>query len=241
MREKKKVHPIAVLPPSLPPDERLKKSVGAIHSSGKLSLVQRKLTNVLLYAAYDNLMQTDTHTIPVPIMCSMLGWDGSNRTKYLKEAIASLQETRLEFNLREDGEDTWESMTMLSYAKIKNGICTYRYDKALAERFYDPAIFAIINLRVQRQLDSVYALNLYENCIRYKNTTTGSTGSWSLDFFREIIGGTAGYYDDFRKLNAKIIKPAIAKINEVSDIVLSVEYERAMRNVVSLKFFVTSQ
>ena len=238
MREKKKVHPIAVLPPSLPPDERLKKSVGAIHSSGKLSLVQRKLTNVLLYAAYDNLMQTDTHTIPVPIMCSMLGWDGSNRTQYLKEAIASLQETRLEFNLREDGEDTWESMTMLSYAKIKNGICTYRYDKALAERFYDTAIFAIINLRVQRQLDSVYALNLYENCIRYKNTNTGSTGSWSLDFFREIIGGTAGYYDDFRKLNAKIIKPAIAKINEVSDIVLSVEYERAMRNVVSLKFFV---
>jgi len=196
MHEKKKVHPISVFSQSLHPEERLKKSVGAIHSSEKLSLVQRKLANVLLYAAYDNLMQTDTHTIPVPIMCSMLGWDGSNRIEYLKEAIASLQETRLEFNLREDGEDTWESMTMLSYAKIKNGVCTYRYDKALAERFYDPAIFAIINLRVQRKIDSAHALNLYENCIRYKNTNTGSTGSWSLDFFREIVGGTSRRLSD---------------------------------------------
>lgn len=238
MRGKSKSHLTLQKEQSLPLDERLKKSVGAIHSSGKLTLVQRKLANVLLYAAYDKLLTKRTHSIPVPIMCAMLGWEESNRIDYLKESLAALQETRLEFNLREDGGETWESMSMLAYAKIKNGVCTYSYIEAMAEKLYDPAMFAMINLQVQRRIDSAYALNLYENCIRYKDTNTGSTGRWTLEFFREIVGATSSYCDDFRLLNRKVIKPAIEKINEVSDIVIEVEYEKQVRTVVALKFHV---
>lgn len=238
MRGKSKSHLTLQKEQSLPSDERLKKSVGAIHSSGKLTLVQRKLANVLLYAAYDKLLTKRTHSIPVPIMCAMLGWEESNRIDYLKESLAALQETRLEFNLREDGGETWESMSMLAYAKIKNGVCTYSYIEAMAEKLYDPAMFAMINLQVQRRIDSAYALNLYENCIRYKDTNTGSTGRWTLEFFREIVGATASYCDDFRLLNRKVIKPAIEKINEVSDIVVEVVYEKKVRTVVALKFHV---
>ena len=52
MTRKKKGYTSLNLPQALPPEQRLKKSVGAIHSSGNLTLVQRKLANVLLYAAY---------------------------------------------------------------------------------------------------------------------------------------------------------------------------------------------
>jgi hypothetical protein len=236
MKPEKKLH-LRTLGQSSPTEERLKKSVGAIHSSGKLTLVQRKLANILLYSAYDNLLSMRTHTIPLPIMCSMLGWEASNRIEHLKEALVALQQTTLQFNLREDGGEVWESMSMLSYAKIKNGVCTYRYDEALAERLFDPAMFSMISLQVQRRIDSAHALNLYENCYRYKDTNTGSTGYWDLDFFREMIGATASYCDDFRQLNSKVIKPAIAKINEVSDIIVSVApFERRMRTVVGIKF-----
>ncbi len=238
MRGKSKSHLALQQGQSLPSDERLKKGVGAIHSSGKLTLVQRKLANVLLYAAYDNLLSKRTHTVPVPIMCAMLGWEASNNIELLKEALSALQETRLEFNLREDGQEVWESMSMLAYAKIKNGVCTYSYIEALAEKLYDPAMFAMINLQVQRRIDSAYALNLYENAVRYKDTNTGSTGRWELGFFREIVGATAAYCDDFRLLNRKVIKPAMEKINEVSDIMISVEYEKRARSVVALKFHV---
>jgi plasmid replication initiation protein len=236
MTGKKKSHLVPITTQPMSTDERLKKSVGAIHSSGKLTLVERKLANVLMYSAYDTLLTKRTHTIPVPIMCAMLGWDASNRIDYLKEALSSLQQTTIQFNLREDGHEVWESMTMLSYAHIKNGVCTYRYDEALAERLFDPAMFAMISLQVQRRIDSAYALNLYENCIRYKDTNTGSTGRWTLEFFREVVGATASYCDDFRLLNRKVIKPAIEKINEVSDIVIEVEYEKQVRTVVALKF-----
>ena len=216
----------------------MKKSVGAIHSSGNLTLVQRKLANVLLYSAYDKLLTKRTHTIPVSIMCAMLGWEESNNIDLLKESLLALQQTTIQFNLREDGHEVWESMSMLSYAHIKNGVCTWRYDEALAEKLYDPAMFAMINLQVQRNIDSAYALNLYENALRYKDTNTGSTGRWELEFFREIVGATNAYYDDFRRLNSKIIKASIEKINEVSDIMMSVEYEKRARSVVALKFHV---
>lgn len=238
MTRKAKGHTSSNLPQALPSEQRLKKSVGAIHSSGNLTLVQRKLANVLLYSAYDKLLTKRTHTIPVPIMCAMLGWEESNNIDLLKESLLALQQTTIQFNLKEDGHEVWESMSMLSYAHIKNGVCTWRYDEALAEKLYDPAMFAMINLQVQRNIDSAYALNLYENALRYKDTNTGSTGRWSLEFFREIVGATNAYYDDFRRLNSKIIKASLEKINEVSDIMIGVEYEKQGRSVVALKFFV---
>lgn len=219
-------------------EQRLKKSVGAIHSSGNLTLVQRKLANVLLYSAYDTLLTKRTHTVPVSIMCSMLGWEASNNIELLKESLLALQQTTIQFNLREEGHEVWESMTMLSYAHIKNGICTWRYDEALAEKLYDPAMFALINLKVQRQLDTAYALNLYENLYRFRNTNQGSTGEWSLEFFREIIGATADYYDEYSELNRKIIKPSLEKINKDTDIEATVETVKKSRQVVGLKFFV---
>jgi plasmid replication initiation protein len=238
MPRKTKGHTSSNLPQALPSEQRLKKSVGAIHSSGNLTLVQRKLANVLLYSAYDKLLTKRTHTIPVSIMCAMLGWKESNNIDLLKESLLALQQTTIQFNLKEDGHEVWESMSMLSYAHIKNGVCTWRYDEALAEKLFDPAMFAMINLQVQRNIDSAYALNLYENALRYKDTNTGSTGRWELGFFREIVGATNAYYDDFRRLNSKIVKASIEKINEVADIMIGVEYEKQGRSVVALKFFV---
>ena len=233
-----KSHTPSQLSQTLPAEQKLRKSVGAIHSSGNLSLIQRKLANVLLYAAYDNLLSERTHTLPVSILCAILGWTESKRTDYLKKTLSGLQQTIIQFNLREDGKEVWESTAMLSYARIQNGICTWRYDESLAEKLYDPAMFAVINLQVQRRIDSAYALNLYENALRYKNTNTGSTGRWELGFFREIVGATSAYFDDFRQLNAKIIKPSMEKINELSDIMISVEFEKESKNVVALKFHV---
>ena len=217
---------------------QLRKSVGAIHTSGSLTLVQRKLANVLLFNAYDQLVQRRTHTIPVAIMCTMLGWDGSNKMEHLKDALRSLTSTSIEFNLKEDGKDVWRVMSMLSFGEIKNGVCTYRYDEFLAERLYDPAIYAMINLHVQRKFDSGQALNLYENCLRFKNTGTGSTGWWSLPFLRSVIGATSSHYDDFRRLNAKAIKPAVEQVNRESDIVLTAEAKKEGRTVVSMRFLV---
>ena len=226
------------VPVSLTPSkEQLKKHVAAIHTSGELSLLERKTANVLLLNAYDALLTRRTHTLPVKHLCAMLGWDESNNIERLQDTLRQLASTPIEFNMMEDGKNVWRVMSILSFGEIRDGTCSYRYDEYLAERLYDPEIYATINIGVQRRFEGGYALTLYENCIRYKEV--GSTGWWELDRFRRIMGAEAGLYEDFRRLNERVIRPSVKEINRVSDIELEPEFQRQSRKVIAVRFLIT--
>jgi len=217
--------------------EQLKKNVAAIHTSGDLSLLERKMVNVLLLNAYDELLSRRTHTLPVNHLCAMLGWDESFNTALLKRVLRNLAATPIEFNILEDGKEVWRVMSMISFGEIKNGICTYRYDEYLAERFYDPEVYAMINIGVQRRFEGGYALTLYENCLRYKSV--GSTGWWDIERFRKIVGAAASIYDEFKYLKRDVITKPINEINRVSDIWIVPEYKKVGRKVNYVRFIVT--
>jgi len=217
--------------------EQVRKHVAAIHTSGELSLLERKMANVLLLNAYDALLAKRTHTLPVKHLCAMLGWDDSNNIERLQDVLRKLASTTIEFNMMEDGKEIWRVMSMLSYGEIREGVCTYRYDEYLAERLYDPEIYATINIGVQRRFEGGYALTLYENCLRY--LAVGSTGWWELTRFRRIMGAEAGLYDDFRRLNERVIRPSVKEINRVSDIQLEPEFQKQGRKVSAVRFLVT--
>jgi hypothetical protein len=217
-------------------NKEVKKHVAAIHTSGELSLLERKMVNVLLLNAYDVLLTRRTHKIPVKHLCAMLGWDESNNTERLQEVLRKLASTSVEFNMMEDGKEVWRVMSMISYGEIKDGTCIYRYDEYLAERLYDPEIYATINIGIQRRFEGSYALTLYENCLRYK--TVGSTGWWELERFRRIMGADAILYNDFRRLNERVIRPSIKEINKVSDIRLEAEFKREARKVSAVRFLI---
>ena len=167
----------------------------------------------------------------------MLGWDESNNIERLQDALRKLESTSIEFNMMEDGKNVWRIMSMLSYGEIKDGTCTYRYDEYLAECLYNPEIYAIINIGVQRRFEASYALTLYENCIRYK--AVGSTGWLELERFRRIMGADAVLYDDFYRLNERVIKPSLKEINRVSDIQLAPEFQKQGRKVSAVRFLIT--
>jgi len=217
-------------------NENLRKHVAAIHTSGELSLLERKMANVFLLNAYDNLLTNRTHKINVKLLATMLGWDESNNTTRLKAALEALASTPVTFNEMKDGKESWKVMAMISFGQIENGICSYRYDEYLAERLYDPEIYATINLKIQRDIGSSYALSLHENCLRYK--TVKSTGWWEIDKFRRLIGAENPHYDDFRRLNAKVIKPSVNEINKVTEIQISPEFKKEGRKVAFVRFLI---
>lgn len=218
----------------------LKKHVAAVHTSGVLSLVERKIANILLLNAYDDLVQEDgrevRHKIPVGYLGQMVGWDDSNNVSSLKAALASLQKTTIEFNLMKDGKESWESMSMLSYASVRNGLCTYGYVSELARKLSDPAVFATINVGIQKRFKGGYSLSLYENCVRFRNVK--STGWWELKTFRHLMGADAEMYNDFKRLSSFVIKKSVGEVNTVSDIKIAVEYKRQGRKVVAMRFTV---
>jgi hypothetical protein len=217
--------------------ESVKKNVAAIHVSGKLSLLQRKLSNVLLLNAYDRLLSGRSHAVDARTLCVMIGYN-SNDMDTLKEALRALVETTAEWDmLNDDGAHEWGVSALLASARLRGGVCEYAYSPALAEKLHDPKIFALINLSVQRNFNSGHALALYENCYRF--VRTGSTGWWDLQLFRRLMGvDDSEYYHVFKHLNAKVIKPAVAEVNAVSNIRLTAETERRGRGVARIRFLI---
>ncbi|ESQ10097.1 MAG: hypothetical protein N838_19290 [Thiohalocapsa sp. PB-PSB1] len=215
----------------------VKKNVAAIHVSGKLTLLQRKLSNVLLLNAYDDLITRAFHRIDARTLMLMIGYN-SNDTATLKAALKGLAETTAEWDmLDEKGRQEWGVSSLLSYAKLKEGVCEYAYSPALAEKLHDPKVFALINLNIQRRFTSGHGLSLYENCYRF--VRTGSTGWWELELFRRLMGvDGSSYYETFKHLNAKIIKPSVEEVNRTSNIMVTPEFRKCGRNVTHLRFVI---
>jgi hypothetical protein len=217
--------------------KEVRKHVGAIHVNGKLSLLQRKLANVLLWNAYEKLLSEEKHRIRIRELAYLVGFE-SNDIQVLKSALKGLAETPLEWNvLHEDGEEEWGVASMLAQAVIRGGYCSYSYGPDLREKFYNPEIYARINIGIQRNITTGYALALYENCIRYRNV--GSTGWIDLGDVRRLFGvDESSYYGTFKHFNNKIIKPSVDVINKTSDLLVLAQYQREKRRVSAIKFII---
>ena len=214
----------------------VRKHVATVHVGGDLGLLDRKLVNVLLLNAYDELLTKKTHSIPVRIMSEMLGFDSKN-TDALKKALKKITTTPVEFDLlHATGESDWDVSTLLSHAGIKSGMCTYEYSNWLSNKLANPDIYLLININVQKQFNGAYALALYENCLRFKRT--GSTGWISVDVWRKLLGPEASTYDEFKHFNGEVIKKAVKEVNTVSNIIVTPEYQRANRRVTDIRFLI---
>ena len=214
----------------------LKKHVGAVHVKGQLSLLQRKVSNVLLLRAYEDLPNPEVfeHEIKLKTLAEVAGFD-SNDHALLREALESLAGTTITWNLLdEEGAEEWGVSTFLAQAVVKNGTCRYAYAPDLRRKLYNPEIYARINLSVQERFGSGYALALYENCVRFRRV--GSTGWISLDRWRDLLGVEPGQYEAFKYLNRDVLKPAVEEVNRYSDIRVEMDRKREKRRVVALKF-----
>lgn len=214
----------------------VKKHVATIHTSGELSLIERKLVNVLLLNSFDNLTSSRRHSIPVYLLSELVGWGDSKNLENLKKALSRLTSTSIQFNLLGDGKDEWTAATLVAGAQIKDGICTYEYSSFLAEKMANPDVYATINVAIQNDFAGGYALSLYENCKRFHKV--GSTGFIDVETWRTLLGAKASMYDEFRHFSNHVIKKAVAEINQVSDIHITPEFQRQMRKVTHIKFLI---
>jgi len=216
----------------------VKKHVATIHCSNKLSLLERKISNALLYHAFPHLKNQLIHEIKIDSLKRLIGANTRNH-KALKEALRKLICTVLEWNLL--GENIpemelegWNSSTILSSVSVNRGIIKYQYSELLKTLIIDPKIYGKINLAIQARFKSSYALALYENCSRYRGLPY--TKNIDIAIFRKLMGVEDGKYDIFRDFNRRVLHPAISEINTCSDIRVSPEITRQGRTVKSIKF-----
>lgn len=220
-------------------DLEVKKHRNAIQISNKISFLQRKLSNALLYHAYDSLLTRKTHVLDLNVLAEWVGFDSKNE-EYLKNALRGLVTTPVEWSLLDkEGQAEWGVSGIIAGVTIKNRKVYYSYSDQLTELLYNPDIFARIDVRIQQLFNSEYALALWENCLPY--VEVGYTEWYDLDTFRKLMGADGREaYNEFKILNREVIKPAMASINASSNISLEVELEKEKKRVVRLRFKVAS-
>ena len=217
------------------------KASPAIQVQSKMTLLQRRAWNVLLANAYNALPNQDIHSVSMVELSAKLGFGDGNQ-EYLKEVLRSLRSCEVEWNLlNKDKKQVWGVASLLASAEIENGICTYGFAPHLRRQLYNPRIYAKLNLRLQNQFSSKYALVLWEVCFDYFDTDRdqGETPFISLEIFKELMGLEKDEYPLFKELNRNVIKPAIKEINDLTNYHVEVEQKRVGRRIGFLKFRIT--
>lgn len=224
------------------------KHIGAIHMSSNISLLARKVSNVLLRNAWVNLLDKDIHTISIQELADAVGFDSKN-VEFLKEALASLVTTAVTWNiLGRDKKNAWGMTAIIGSVQIVEGtgVCEYSYPYHLRKLLRNPNIFARLNLLIQRQFDSKYSLALWEYATG-EIALSGNMDSnevcvteWiALEAIRDLLGAHNHAYDDYKIFNRAVLKPAIVEINRVSNIVITdTEARRENRKITALRFII---
>ncbi|MBS0358904.1 MAG: replication initiation protein [Proteobacteria bacterium] len=213
----------------------LKKHVATIHCSNKLGLLQRKLSNALLFYAYPYLLQREEHEITMKEICSIINYAGNN-ISFIKDTLKNLMTTVIEWNLVDDttGEEDWTASTMLASVRIRGSVCTYSYSTRMRKLLYSPSMYGKVNLIIQAKFKSSYALALYENCVRYKGLP--ATKWFDLQSFRKIMGVPKDVYLIFRDFKKRVIEKAVEEVNAFSGFNVEPEFNKVNRQVVSVRF-----
>jgi plasmid replication initiation protein len=219
----------------------VKKPVEAIQCANTFSLIQRKMYNVLLANAANNLRSDVTHRISMGTLCKLMGYD-SKDYKSIKDKFRELRRMDIEWDIiNEQGNKVWTNTSPLSLARVieGKGICEYEFTASLIPLLSAPAQYAKFSLGIQSKFQSSYGLALYENCERYRNI--GQTRNFDVLTFRKLMGVHEHQYKDFFALKRRVIVIAIKEVNKHSDFEITPEYEKNGRQVVRIRFLISNK
>lgn len=220
----------------------LVKPTAAIHIPNTLTLTQRKIANILLKEAFSTLDQDVIHNIPLTRLIQFLGWkEISEANQLIRNSLKELNSHQIEWNIfNKDKTHAWGVTTFLAHARISKGILEYSYSKPLREMIYQPNIFARLDLEIQKNFSNKHALALWEYLSEHlcsnkiKNALLEPISLEQLKHFLGIQDSKA--YSSFFLLNAKVLQPAIAEINQYSDLLLTCQYIKQKKKVIAIAF-----
>lgn len=242
VRRKKKQMVVADSQPAV----EFKKAVEAIHvrvTAGKLTLMGRKLFNVLLFNAQDQGVTRDRYSIPLSMLVSEYEFEGTHMS-YLKESLRKLNTTQVEWDVfSADGKKkSWATATMISGAKIEDGVLLYGFDQNIKEELLYPATYQRMNFRLISRFQSAHALALYENTMRFVNNTRGTTAALTTRAGWRIWAALlSGAPEDVGSLEYKYwkrdtLQKSIDEVNELSDIQIEPVFFKNGRAVSDIQF-----
>lgn len=220
-----------------PKDIVLKKSNAAIQVNSTLGLLERKIIDACFFIARPKMCENTLHSADIEYFKWLLSFNSQNR-EYLKKSITKIQQTLIQINIIDEtnpNKDFWHSTNFLYDVSITNGKIYFRIPESIRQPMMDPKSWTYLSFRIKNRFTSEYAYILYERCREAK--FKGATAWWSIPEFRAIMNA-ADIYQQFQDLQKRVIKPAIEQINELSDILITPDYQTKGRTKTHIRFII---
>ncbi|WJF91822.1 replication initiation protein [Paraburkholderia bonniea] len=241
-----------------PSSAELRKAVEAIAiqpKSGKITLLTRKLFNVLLAVAQQADDSGDTYRALLSDIVANSAFD-SNDTALVKEHLRRMVSVQVEWSTGTSSQKPgrkWGISTLIADAEILEDPATRRvwvefsFAPKIKKKLLDPVQYARLSLQFQSQLRSSAGLALYEICVRYLTNPSHLTMREAWEWWRPILSGTpdteAGdeVKREYKYFKRDYLRPAIAEVNAVTNIFVELIEHREGRRVAEIQFRVTER
>ena len=241
------------------PQRELRKAneaIGLRVAEGRLSLLNRKLLNVLMYHAQGAKVPGENAPVDTPanrkyfwVPLSDLAKDAkydSNDTAFLKQQLLEMQDIKL--LLENDRE--WASERLIASIKFANpkGLKSgtgqvwvgFAFPPEVYESVMAPASYTKLSIIYQGVLRSGSALALYEICRRYATNPSKVTSMEPVEYWYGALTGNPVQSGDelqpYKYFKRDVIKPAMAEVNTLTDIEVELIEHKNGRRVERLQF-----
>lgn len=218
------------------------KPAQTIQTKDKLS--RTALIVVLLFIRkHFNNPTAEKITLSLTDVYEALGYADKDNYRYIKHILRELTSSLIEwsaFDEKGKNED-WGVCAWCAEARLRDGMITYAFAPTLRTILSksDKLWHATLSLPIMATLRSKYAVRLYEECKLYffEHRQQGETPDRSLEAWREYFGvNDVTSYTSMSELNRNVIAPAIAEINDKTDLQISVVFRKVGRKIVGMKF-----
>jgi hypothetical protein len=194
-----------------------------------LTLADRRIYNLLLENAWDDIDRPVTHVIAKSLLRG-----SHNANDRIGASVERLMSAIVRIEVSWDGEAAVERVQLLGgnvETARSDGLLEYEIPARLRRIIANSTVFARLQREVMFALTSKYALTLYEMVQKRGNLRYRSSETFSLEALRGILGVPKGKLGSWSNLKLRAIDPAVREVNALSDYVVELAPIKTGRRV----------
>lgn len=201
--------------------------------SDGLTLVDKRIYNLLLANAWDNIREPVLH----PIRLHELRSSNQDNARP-RDSLRRLMKAVIAFDVVEDGIKREVLTQLLGPCKLDQnpqGLAYYTFPEPIRVALEHSSVFARLRRDLLCQFRSKYALSLYEMVQKRVNLSFKTSDDFTIEELRQKLGVEKGKYQKLCDLQTRVLKPAVAEVNGLSDVTCSIESILEDRKAVGLR------
>ena len=216
------------------------KSNSLVEASYRLSVAEQRILLACISQVRRDEPITDEvmYSVSAQDIAELSETDSKTTYRDLKEAALRLKRREIRIELEPNGKSKRKQILICGWVQTimymeNEGRVSLRFNKDMLPYLTElTAQFTKYRLKAVAKMDSTYAIRLYELLIQWRDAGERDV---SLEWLREIFQ-LGDKYPSIKDLKKRVIEPAVAQINEHSDLWVKWDQRKTGRVVTHLRF-----